>query len=149
MKIYLLEDVKGKGKKGDIVEVSDGYGRNFLIPKKLGKLVDAEVLSEKKSKDDAAVFHREQEILHAKKVAKVLDGGTVEIKAKAGANGKLFGSITSKEVATAIKNLFNVDVDKKKIDLPEIKQFGTFNFVVKIYHEILANMKVFVTEEQS
>ncbi len=149
MKIYLLEDVKGKGKKGDIIEVSDGYGRNFLIPKKLGKLVDAEVLSEKKSKDDAAVFHREQEILHAKEVAKILDGKTVEIKAKAGANGKLFGSITSKEVAAALKNLFDVDVDKKKIDLPEIKQFGTFNFVVKIYPKIVANMKVFVIEEQS
>lgn len=147
MKVYLLQDLKGKGKKGDIIEVSEGYGRNFLVPKKIATLVDAKVLSEKKSQDDAKNYHKEQEILNARKTVEFLKGKTVEVRVKTGADGKFFGSVTAKEVADAIKSSFDVEVNKKRIDLPEIRQFGTFDFLVKVYPKIVAKMKLTVLEQ--
>lgn len=146
MKVYLLQDVKSKGKKGDIVNVSDGYARNFLFPKKLAVEVNAKVLSEKKTKDEAVAYHKEQELLAAKKVANRLEGESVELKAKAGTDGRLFGSITAKEIANAVKVKYNVSVDKRKIEAPEIKAFGKFGFKVKIMTGVVANMIVSVVE---
>lgn len=146
MKVYLLQDVKSKGKKGDIINVSDGYARNFLFPKKVAVEVNAQVLSEKKTKDESVAYHKEQELLAAKKIASRLEGQSVELKAKAGNDGRLFGSITAKEIANAVKVKYNVSVDKRKIEAPEIKAFGKFDFKVKIVTGVIANMIVSVVE---
>ena len=146
MKVYLLQDVKSKGKKGDIINVSDGYARNFLFPQKMAVEVNAKVLSEKKTKDESVAYHKEQELLAAKKVASRLEGQSVELKAKAGNDGRLFGSITAKEIANAVKVKYNVSVDKRKIEAPEIKAFGKFDFKVKIVTGVIANMIVSVVE---
>ena len=146
MKVYLLQDVKGSGKKGDIVNVSDGYARNFLFPKNFAVEATAQVLSEKKSKDESKAYHHEQEVLAAKKIAERLTGKSIELKAKSGSDGKFFGSITAKEIAQAVKTTYSVSVDKRKIDAPEIKSFGEFEFKLKIMAGIIAIMKVIVTE---
>ncbi len=146
MKVYLLQDVKSKGKKGDIINVSDGYARNFLFPQKMAVEVNAKVLSEKKTKDESVAYHKEQELLAAKKVASRLEGQSVELKAKAGNDGRLFGSITAKEIANAVKVKYNVSVDKRKIEVPEIKAFGKFDFKVKIMTGVIANMIASVVE---
>ena len=146
MKVYLLQDVKSKGKKGDIINVSDGYARNFLFPQKMAVEVNAKVLSEKKTKDESVAYHKEQELLAAKKVASRLEGKSVELKAKAGNEGRLFGSITAKEIANAVKVKYNVSVDKRKIEVPEIKAFGKFDFKVKIMTGVIANMIASVVE---
>ncbi len=146
MKVYLLQDVKSKGKKGDIINVSDGYARNFLFPQKMAVEVNAKVLSEKKTKDESVAYHKEQELLAAKKVASRLEGQSVELKAKAGNDGRLFGSITAKEIANAVKVKYNVSVDKRKIEAPEIKAFGKFDFKVKIMTGVIANMIASVVE---
>lgn len=146
MKVLLLQDLKGKGKKGDVVEVSDGYAKNFLIPKKLAVIATEEILLEKKSKDEASSFHKEQEFLKAKETAKFLDNKTVVIHAKSGENGKLFGSVTSKEIANEIEKQFNVKIDKRKIEAEEIKTFGQFEVKLKIMAGVTAKLKVFVKE---
>lgn len=148
MKVYLIQDLKGKGKKGEIIEVSEGYGRNFLIPKKIAVLVDGKILAEKKSQDEARAYHERQEFLKAKEHAELLEGNTVEIAVKPGVDGKFFGSVTSKEVADEIQKVFKIEIDKRKIELPAIKQFGTYEFVAKIYPEVVAKMKVFVKEQK-
>lgn len=143
MKVILLSDVKGSGKKGDLVTVSDGYARNFLLPKKLAKEADASALAELKSQQ-AAMQHRiDEEIKAAKDLASKLEGKTVNILAKAGENGKLFGSVTAKEIAAEVCKTFNIKVDKRKIQLKEdIKSFGTYQCEVKLYKGITA--KIFV-----
>ena len=128
MKVYLLQDVKSKGKKGDIINVSDGYARNFLFPKKMAVEVNAKILSEKKTKDESLAYHKEQELLAANELAERLEGKFVELKAKSGADGRLFGSITAKEIANAVKVKYNVNIDKRKIEAPQIKTFGRFDF---------------------
>ena len=148
MKVFLLHDLKGKGKKGDIVEVSEGYGRNFLIPKGVAALVDSKILAEKNSQDEARAYHERQEFLKAKENADLLKGKAVEIAVKSGADGKFFGSITSKEIADEIKKVFGIEIDKKRIDLPEIKQFGTFKFHVKVDPQVVVEMKVSVIEQK-
>lgn len=146
MKVYLLQDVKSKGKKGDIINVSDGYARNFLFPKKMAVEVNAKVLSEKKTKDESLAYHKEQELLAAKRIAERLEGKLVELKAKAGADGRLFGSITAKEIASAVNMKYNVNIDKRKIEASQIKTFGNFDFKVKIMTGVIANMVVSVVE---
>lgn len=147
MKVYLLKDVVGKGKKGDIVEVSDGYAKNFLIPKKLAVIATNEILLEKKSKDEASSYHKEQELLKAKETAKFLNNKTIEIEAKSGKNGKLFGSVTSKEIANKIEETLGVKIDKKKIETEEIKTFGQFEVKLKIMTGVVAKLKVFVKQQ--
>ncbi len=146
MKVYLLQDVKSKGKKGDIINVSDGYARNFLFPKKMAVEVNAKVLSEKKTKDESLAYHKEQELLAANEIAERLKGKFVELKAKSGADGRLFGSITAKEIANAVNMQYNVNIDKRKIEAPQIKTFGKFDFKVKIMAGVTANMIVSVVE---
>ena len=103
MKVVLLMDVKGHGKKGDVVEASDGYARNFLLPKKMAEIATADVLNNLKGKNEAAAYHKQQEIEKAKEVANSLEGAKVVLTGKAGDNGKLFGKITNQNVADAIK----------------------------------------------
>lgn len=148
MKVVLLTDVKGHGKKGDIVEASDGYARNFLIPKKMAEIATADVLNNIKGKNEAAAFHKQQEIDKAKETAKSLDGAKIVLKSKAGDNGKLFGKITNQDVADAVKFQLHHVIDKRKVVLPDgIRTTGETSVVLKIYPEISATITVVVNPE--
>lgn len=143
MKVVLLKDVKGSGKAGEVVNVNEGYARNFLIPKGLGKEADKQTMNEVTTKKGAAAHKKELEIAEAKEIAKKLEGITVTVEAKAGANGKLFGAITNKEVAEALESGYGISIDKKKINLgDQIKCAGIYNATVKVYANISATMKV-------
>ena len=147
MKVYLLKDVLGKGKNGDIVEVSDGYAKNFLIPKKLAVIATNEILLEKKSKDEASSYHKEQELLKAKETAKFLENKTIDIHAKSGKNGKLFGSVTSKEIANEIEKTFGVKIDKKKILLDDaLTTLGHHNVKVELHKKVIADIKIIMED---
>jgi len=146
MKVILLEDVKGKGKKGELCNVSDGYARNFLFPKNLAIEADSAAMSELKSRDEAKAHHKQEEIDAAKKTASELEGKTVTITAKAGNGGKLFGSVTSKEIAAQIEKELNIKVDKKKMTVADIKNFGEYKAEIKLYVGITATITVKVTE---
>ena len=127
MKVVLLADVKGSGKKGELVNVSDGYARNFLFPKKLAKEANAQALNELKNAEESRAFKIKQETEAAQASADKINGKSVSILAKAGQGGKLFGSVTAKEIAEAIKKQYGVDVDKRKIDTKgDMKAFGTY-----------------------
>ena len=146
MKVVLLSDVKGHGKKGELCNVSDGYARNFLFPKKLAVEADNAALNELKNREQAAAHHKQEEINAANATAKALNGKEVVIKAKAGSNGKLFGSVTSKEIAAEIKNKLGIEIDKKKMSVADIKNFGEYTAELKLYQGISAKITVKVTE---
>ena len=149
MKVVLLADVKGSGKKGELVNVSDGYARNFLFPKKLAKEANAQALNELKNAEESKAFKIKQETEAAQASADKINGKSVSILAKAGQGGKLFGSVTSKEIAEAIKKQYGVDVDKRKIDTKgDMKAFGTYECEVKLYSGITATVKAVVTEKE-
>jgi len=146
MKVVLLADVKGLGKKGELCNVSDGYARNFLFPKKLAVEADSTALNELKNREQAAAHHKQEEINAAKATAEALNGKSVTIKAKAGSNGKLFGSVTSKEIAAEIKNTLGIEIDKKKMSVADIKNFGEYTAEIKLYQGISAKITVKVCE---
>lgn len=146
MKVVLKQDVKGLGKKGELVNTSDGYARNFLFPKGLAVEANAQSLTELKNREQSAKFKVETEIAAAKKAAADLEGKTIALTAKAGANGKLFGSVTSKEIAEKVKSQFGIETDKRKIVVEDIKQFGTYTFEIKLYQGISAKLFVRVGE---
>ena len=149
MKVVLLADVKGSGKKGELVNVSDGYARNFLFPKKLAKEANAQALNELKNAEESRAFKIKQETEAAQASADKIIGKSVSILAKAGQGGKLFGSVTAKEIAEAIKKQYGVDVDKRKIDTKgDMKAFGTYECEVKLYSGITATVKAVVTEKE-
>ena len=148
MKLILLQDVKGLGKKGEIIEASDGYARNFLMPRKLAAPATADVLNAKKIADEATQRRMRLEKEAAEKLAKELKDLPVHIKAKAGSGGKLFGSVTAKEIAEEMKKQHQVDVQKNKIVLEEtIKNFGTYEVKVKLYPEVTGTLRVVVEEQ--
>ncbi|MDY6016381.1 MAG: 50S ribosomal protein L9 [Acutalibacteraceae bacterium] len=147
MKVVLTQDVKGLGKKGELVNASDGYARNFLFPRKLAMEANSQAMSELKNREAAEKHRIETEIAAAKESAAKLEGKTVKLTAKAGANGKLFGSITSKDVASAISNQFSMQLDKRKVAVEDIKAFGTYPVEVKLYNGISASMFVMVGEQ--
>ena len=146
MKVILKQDVKGLGKKGQLVNTSDGYARNFLFPKGLAAEANAQAMSELKNKEDAERYRIKTETAAAKAAAERIAGKTIRISAKAGQNGKLFGSVTAKEIAETLKASFDVNVDKRKISVEEIKQFGTYEFEVKLYPGISTQLYVMVGE---
>ena len=146
MKVILLQDVKGHGKKGELCNVSDGYARNFLFPKKLAVEADNTALNELKNREQAAAHHKQEEINAAKDTAAKLEGKTVTIKAKAGSNGKLFGSVTSKEIASEIAKSLSIEIDRKKMSVADIKNFGEYTAEIKLYTGITAKITVKVTE---
>lgn len=146
MKVVLLADVKGHGKKGELCNVSDGYARNFLFPKKLAVEADNAALNELKNREESAAHHKQEEIKKANETAAKLEGKTVVIKAKAGTAGRLFGSVTSKEIAAEIKNTLGIEIDKKKMTAPDIKNFGEYTAEIKLYQGITAKLTVKVTE---
>jgi large subunit ribosomal protein L9 len=148
MKVILLQDVKGQGKKGQVVNASDGYARNFLLPNKLAIEATSKNLNELKNKQIAESNRKKQELEEAKKQAEVISKLQVTIKAKCGENGKLFGSVTNKEIADTLKAQHNLNIDKKKIVLPEpIRSLGSFQMEVKVYPEVSAKLNVKVEEE--
>lgn len=146
MKVILKQDVKSLGKKGDLVNASDGYARNFLFPKGLAIEANASAMNEFNNKESAKKFHKAEEIKAAQEVADKLSGKTFKLKAKAGANGKLFGSVTSKDVAKQIKEDLGLDIDKRKIVMADMKAFGTVQAEIKVYQGISANIFVQVSE---
>ena len=149
MKVILLQDVKGTGKKGELANVSDGYARNFLLPRKLAREADAQALNEMKNAEAARQHKIDVDTAEAKANVERLEGKTLEMTAKAGQGGRLFGSVTSKEIAVALKQKYGLEIDKRKIVLEsDIKAFGTYNCELKLYTGISAHIKVMVMEQQ-
>ena len=147
MKVILLEDVKSLGKKGEIVNVSDGYARNFIIPKKKGVEATAANLNTLKLQKANEEKKAQENLEHAQALAKELENATVEIKIRAGEGGKLFGSISSKEIAAAICEQYQLEVDKKKIVLDEpIKELGEHTVKIKLHKDVSAQVTVQVLE---
>ena len=144
MKVVLLKDVKGSGKAGDVIEVKDGYGRNFLIKTGLAKEATAQAVNESKSKKQAQDFHRAETLKANKELRDKIDGISVTIQAKGGENGKFFGSITSKEISEKLFEL-GYEIDKKKIILEKnIKSAGTYTVPIKISPEESAKITVVI-----
>ncbi len=147
MKVILQQDVKGQGKKGQLIEASDGYARNFLIPRKLAVAATAENLNTMKQQEKARLAQEAAERAAAQALAEQLQGCQVKIPAKAGQGGRLFGSVTSKEVSDALKAQCGIDIAKTKIVLPEpIKAFGGYQLKCKLGYEISGTINVLVTE---
>ena len=146
MKVVLKQDVKGLGKKGELVNASDGYARNFLFPKNLAVEANAQNMTELKNREQAAKYKVDTETAEAKKNAERISGKTITITAKAGQNGKLFGSVTAKEIAERIEKDFGIKTDKRKISVEDIKQFGTYEFEIKLYTGVSAKLFVRVGE---
>ncbi|MBQ7839613.1 MAG: 50S ribosomal protein L9 [Lachnospiraceae bacterium] len=147
MKVILLEDVKALGKKGQIVEVSDGYAKNFILKKKLGVEANSTNMNDlklQKARDEKVA---KEQLEAAKELAKVLEDKSVVVKIKAGEGGKAFGSVSSKEIAAAYKEQCGMEIDKKKIQLPEsIKTFGVHEIPVKLHPQVTGKLKVKVQE---
>ncbi|MDR2931527.1 MAG: 50S ribosomal protein L9 [Oscillospiraceae bacterium] len=148
MKVILQQDVQGSGKKGELVNVSDGYAKNFLIKKGLAIPATAQAMNEMKARQASAAHKENTEKDAASQTASRINEKTIKIMAKAGAGGKLFGSVTAKEVADELKKQLDVDVDRRKIALEsDIKAFGTFTAEVKLYTGITAKVYIMVGEE--
>lgn len=145
MKVVLLKDVKGTGKKGEIKEVSDGFARNFLLKNGSAKIADNSAISENSNKKSANDFHKEVERQEAQSLADKIKGVTVELTIKCGENGKTFGSITAKEISEALAKL-GLNIDKRKIEIKEpIKSIGSYQVIAKVYTDISAKFNVNVT----
>lgn len=143
MKVILLDNIKGVGKKDEIINASDGYARNFLLPKKLAVEANSTNMSKLKAKQDSNQYRKNVEKEDAQKVAEKLKGILLKISVKAGENGKIFGSITSKEIAENLKTQYQIEVDKKKIELKEpIKTLGSFTVQIRLYEGVIGNLKL-------
>ena len=148
MQVILLEDVKSLGKKGEVVKVSDGYAKNMLLPKKLGVEATQKNLNELKNQQKRDGIIAQQQLDEAKAFGERISKETVQLTMKAGEGGRVFGSISSKEIATAAKQQFGLDIDKKKLQMPEpIKSFGTYEIPVKLHPQVTATLKVSVKEQ--
>ena len=148
MKVILLEDVKSLGKKGEIVNVSDGYARNFVLPKKLGLEANSANMNDLKLQRANADQVAQEQLEHAQALAKELETKEVIVKMKSGEGGKTFGSISSKEIAAAAKSQCGLELDKKKIQLPEaIKSLGVYEVGIKLHTKVTGKLKVKVVEE--
>ena len=147
MKVVLTQDVKGQGKKGQVITVSDGYARNFLLPKGLATEANAAAMNEIKSKEEAKQYKIATEKAAAEDLAKKLSEITLEIKVGKGTDGRFYGSVTSKEIAEKLQESYKITVDKRKIQLDRpIKEYGTTQLDVKLYPEVVGKLKVTVKE---
>ena len=147
MKVILLQDVKSLGKRGELVEASDGYARNYLLPKKLAKEANAQAMNEYKNAENSKNYKIATQKAQAEADKKQLEGKIFRMTARAGQGGKLFGSITAKQVAEEIKKQYNITVDKRKVVLErDIKEFGTYKAEVKLFTGISANIDIQVSE---
>lgn len=148
MKVILTQDVKGQGKKDQIVEVSDGYARNFLLPKKLAIMADAKALNEAKNKEASKNHKIAVETAEAKEIAAKLEGIIVKIVSKSGADGKLYGAVTNKDVADALEAQHKIVIDKKKITIANpIKSFGKYELDVKLYTDVAGKINLLVSDK--
>ena len=148
MKVILLDNIKGVGKKDEIINASDGYARNFLFPKKLAVEANTENLAKLNNKKEAAIYKKDKEKQEAEELAKKLKGIMLKIKVKSGENGKIFGGVTSKEISENLNAQYNLDIDKKKIELKEtIKTLGGFVVTIKLYEGVVASLKIDVISE--
>ena len=147
MKVILLQDIKGVGKKDQVINANDGYARNYLFPKKLAVEANAGNLTNLKSKQDSNQYRKDLQKEEAIKIADKLKGLTVQIKVKAGENGKIFGGVTSKEISENLKTQHGIEIEKKKIILTEtIKTLGTVNVDIKLYEGVTAKLRVQVVD---
>ncbi len=147
MKVILLENVKSLGKKDDIVTVSDGYARNMILPKKLGVEATAKNLNDLKLRNERAERAAEEQLEAAKQLAGDLADKTVEVGIRAGEGGKTFGSVSTKEIAAAAKKQLGLELDKKKMNLPEpIKALGTYDIEIRLHPQVTGTLRVKVTE---
>lgn len=146
MKVILNQDVKGLGKKGELVNTSDGYARNFLFPRKLASEANSQALTELQNRENSKKHKIAVETQEAKDAAAKIEGKIIKVTAKAGQGGRLFGSVTSKEIAAEMKNQFGIDIDRRKITVNDIKAFGTYPATVKLYQGVTAEFKVAVSE---
>ena len=145
MKVILLENVKGVGKKDEIINANDGYARNFLLPKKLAVEANNQNLAKLKSKQESTEHKKMTEKQEAEELSKKLEKIILKIQVKAGENGKIFGGVTAKEIADRLQSQHNFKVDKKKIDLKEtIKQTGMFTIDLKLYEGVNAKLKIHI-----
>lgn len=147
MKVILQQDVKSLGKKGELVNTSDGYARNYLFPRNLAIEANSQAMTELKNREDSKKHKIAVETQAAQEAADKIKGKAVKIKAKAGQGGRLFGSVTSKEIAEHIKKEYAIDIDRRKITVPDIKAFGSYAATVKLYQGVTADFTVMVTEE--
>lgn len=145
MKVILKQDIKGVGKKDQVINAADGYARNFLFPKGLAVPADTGNMNNLQAKKDSNAFRKGEELKEAKEIAEKLKKITIKLKIKAGENGKLFGGVTAKEIAEVLKNDFNIEVDKKKINLKEtIKVAGVTKVEIKLYEGVVATVNVMI-----
>ncbi len=143
MKVILLCDVKGQGKKDQIINVSDGYARNFLFPQKKAIPADAKATSELKSKEESKQYKISEERKAAQALAEKIKNATVEIKMEHGQDGRLYGSVTAKDIAEKLKEILGVDIDKRKISLGDpIKAYGNYSIDIKLYTDVCATFTV-------
>ncbi|MBE6590331.1 MAG: 50S ribosomal protein L9 [Ruminococcaceae bacterium] len=148
MKVILLADVKGQGKKNDVIEVSDGYAKNFLIPRKLAKAADAQSLNDVKVREEARLYRIETEKKEARELAKKLETLVVKIPASSGADGRLYGSITAKDIAERLEADHKIVIDKRRLVLNEnIKAYGKYEVEAKLYTEVVGRVNVLVCEK--
>ena len=149
MKVLLLEDVKGQGKKGEIVKVSDGYAKNYLIPRKLAKEATDAVMNELKAKEESRLHKIAVERAEARALADRIGAMNVVIRQQAGAGGKFYGSVTAKEISEELKKQYGIELDKRKIQVPEpIKTFGKYELDVKYYQDVTGKINLIVTEKE-
>ncbi len=147
MKVILLANVKGLGKKDEMVEASDGYARNYLIPRKLAILADNKAQNELKGKESARQFKIDEEKKAAREIAARLEGTVVKIRSASGADGRLYGAVTAKDIAEALEKSYGITVDKRKLELADvIKSYGTYSVSVKLYTDIVGKFTVVVHE---
>ncbi len=144
MKVVLKQDLKGTGKKDDVVTVSDGYARNFLFPKGIAVEASAAALNDVKNKELAKQHRADEELEEAKNHGKNLFGKSVKVAVKTSPNGKIYGTVTAKDVADAIKTELKIEVDKRKISVADIKELGEYEFTVKLHTAVSGSMKLTV-----
>lgn len=148
MKVILKQDIKGVGKKDQVVSVSDGYVRNFLFPKNMAVEANNENMSKLKAKQDSNAFKKQQEKEEAQKIAEKLSNVVLKIPVKAGGNGKIFGGVSTKEISELIEKNYKIKVDKKKIELKEIiKELGSRTITIKLYEGVIAKLKIDVVAQ--
>ena len=144
MKVIFQADVKGSGKKGEMKNVSDGYARNFLLPKGLAIEATSQAVNDYNNKNAAAAHHKAEEKSAAENCKKTLDNQIIKLTARAGENGRLFGAVTTKEIAENLNKQFNMNVDKRKRSAPDIKELGSYKIEVKLYQGVSASLTVAV-----
>lgn len=148
MKVVLEQDVKGTGKKGEVVNVSDGYARNFLLPRKMASPADASAVNAMNIQKSAAQHRKFEAGVKARELAKKLDNAMVKVPVRVGENGKMFGTVSGKEVAAAIEEQLGLVVDKKKISIDTVRSTGEYVAKLSLFEEVKANLKVIVEEQK-